>query len=265
MSESILDRIVDKIRDRLDAEAPALDLEARALEARNRRREEGSASFSRALATEGPSIIAECKKASPSAGLLRENFNPVELARSYEAGGAAAISVLVERDFFMGRPEWIPAVRKAVGLPIMRKDFIISHRQLLETVLLGADAVLLIQRILSPGLMQDLLGKASELDLEVLLEIFVDEDPGPAVDSGAAIIGVNARNLANFETRIDLVKEMAGEIPPDRIRVAESGIRCATDIRDLSEAGFDAMLIGETLVKSKDPEASLRELLGGSP
>lgn len=265
MSESILDRIVDKIRDRLDAEAPAVDLEARALEARNRRREEGSASFRWALATEGPSIIAECKKASPSAGLLRENFNPVELARSYEAGGAAAISVLVERDFFMGRPEWIPAVREAVELPIMRKDFIISRRQLLETVLLGADAVLLIQRILSPGLMEDLLGKASELDLEVLLEIFVDEDPGPAIASGARIIGVNARNLETFETRIDVVKEMAGEIPPDRIRVAESGIRCAMDIRDLSEAGFDAMLIGETLVKSKDPEASLRELLGGSP
>lgn len=263
MAESFLDRIVGRIRERLDSEPPSADFEARAFEARDRRRESGARSFRQALAAGGPSIIAECKKASPSAGLLREPFDAVELARSYESGGAAAISVLVERDFFLGRPEWIPSVREAVGLPIMRKDFIISRRQLLETVLLGADAVLLIQRILSPGLMEDLLGWASELDLDVLLEIFIDEDPNPAIASGAGIIGINARNLATFETRIDLVQEMAAGIPSDRIRVAESGMRDAGDIRRLSEAGFDAMLIGETLVRSSDPEEKVRELLSG--
>jgi len=265
MPDSILDRIVARVRERLEMETPAAELEERAFELAARRRGEGFLSFRQALRAPGPSIIAECKKASPSAGLLRENFDPVRLARSYESGGAAAISVVVERDFFSGRPEWIPQVRKAVSLPILRKDFIISRRQILEALLLGADAVLLIQRILSPALMEELIGLAGELGLDVLLEVFVDEDPRPAVESGAPIIGVNARNLATFETRLDLVQDMAAEIPADRVRVAESGIRTPDDIRILGAAGFDAMLIGETLVRAQDPEAALRRLLGRNP
>jgi len=265
MPDSILDRIVARVRERLDAESPLPDLENKAFELVAGRQNEGAFPFRQALRAAGPSIIAECKKASPSAGLLREDFDPVRLACSYESGGAAAISVVVERDFFSGRPEWISRVREAVPLPVLRKDFIISRRQILEALLLGADAVLLIQRILSPALMEDLIGLAGELGLDVLLEVFVDEDPRPAVESGASIIGVNARNLATFETRIDLVRDMAAEIPADRVRVAESGLRTAADIRMLAAAGFDAMLIGETLVRAENPEAALRRLLDRNP
>ena len=160
-------------------------------------------------------IIAECKKASPSAGVIREKFDPVHLAQAYAAGHAAAISVVTERDSFAGDPLWLIDVRKAVDLPVLRKDFIIERRQLFESALLGADAVLLISRILSQQRLKDLLSTAEMLQLEVLLEIFADEDPGPAVDSGAAIIGVNARDLATFEIRLDRV-EAAGRKDPRR-------------------------------------------------
>lgn len=261
MAESILESIVRRVRKRMETEPAHPDLEELALDQRDRRLAEGTRSFRGALSAGGASIIAECKKASPSAGVLRDPFDPVGLACSYEAGGASAISVVVERDYFSGRPEWIPKVRDAVALPVMRKDFIISRRQLLESVLLGADAVLLIQRILSRTLMEELVGGARELGLDVLLEIFVDEDPGPAVDSGAEIIGVNARNLATFETRVDLVRQMAREIPSERLRVAESGIRGPDEVQALHASGFDAMLIGESLLRAEKPEKAIRALL----
>jgi indole-3-glycerol phosphate synthase len=147
-----------------------------------------------------------------------------------------------------------------VGVPVLRKDFIVTERQLDETVLLGADAVLLIQRLLSPSQLADLVGHARGLGLDVLLELFVDEDPEPAVASGAAILGVNARNLATFEVRLDLVEAMAAALPADRVRVAESGITGSANVRRLVVAGYDAFLVGEHLVRSEDPAAAVREL-----
>ncbi len=260
-STTILDRIVQAAEDRMAATPPRPDLEDSAHAAVDRRRAEGLRSLRQALEASGPQILAECKHASPSAGVLREPFDPVALAQEYEAGGAAAISVVVEPEFFLGDPDWIPEVRNAVALPVLRKDFIVSERQLFETALIGADAVLLIQRLLTPERTTALLDLADQLELEVLLEIFVDEDPAAAIDSGAEILGVNARNLATFETSVDRVAEIGGELPADRVKVAESGIKDAVDIARLTKAGYDAFLIGETLVRSADPARAVAELV----
>ncbi len=263
MAEGILGDIVTAVRRRLAETPVASDLEARARAEADRRRREGDLrSLWSALSGREPSIIAECKHASPSAGILREPFDPVELARTYESGGAAALSVVTEPDFFRGDPAWIGRVREATSLPVLRKDFIIEPRQLLESVLLGADAVLLIQRILAPLQLRILLDLAAELDLDVLLEIFVDEDPAPAVASGALILGVNARDLASFALDLDRVASLAAEIPDDRLRVAESGIRSPEDLHHLHHAGYTAFLIGEHLVRAEDPRRALAELTG---
>lgn len=256
---TVLDRIVEAVRGRLDAVPESGDLAERAAEVRQAAPKR---SLRKALTAAGPSIIAECKKASPSAGLLRAGFDPTWLAARYEAAGASAISVVTERDFFQGRPEWLAAVRGVVDLPILRKDFIIDERQLREAAALGADAVLLIQRILPADRLAELVAAAAELGLETLVEIFADEDPAPTIASGTGIIGVNARDLATFETRLDVVQAMAADLPADRVRVAESGIRGHGDLARLAGAGYDAFLIGEHLVRAEDPGRALRQLRG---
>jgi len=256
---SVLYRIVDAVRARLATVPADIEYAEVALKTPISRRRR---SLRAALAVDGPSIIAECKKASPSAGLLRGDFDPVELALRYQTAGAAAISVVTEPDFFHGRVEWLTAVRLAVDLPILRKDFIIDERQLREAAAFGADAVLLIQRILPAGRLEDLVRAAAELGLESLVEIFTDEDPAPAVASGSEMIGVNARDLATFETRLDAVESMASRLPEDRITVAESGISGHDEVARLSRAGYDAFLVGEHLVRADDPELALRRLRG---
>jgi indole-3-glycerol phosphate synthase len=213
VADTALDRIIADVRRRLETctEEPGLeDVAHKAVEARRRA---GLRSLKNALSGPGPALIAECKKASPSAGVIREDFNATALAGAYAAGGAAAISVVTEPDSFRGDPRWLVDVRQTVDLPVLRKDFIVTRRQLFETAILGADAVLLIARILDEGALADLLRAAAELELEVLLEIFADEDPATAVASGAPIIGVNARDLANFEVRLDRVETIAAELP----------------------------------------------------
>jgi len=262
VAETALDRIVANVRRRLD-DLPAVPaLEEAAREAVEARRSAGLRSLAGALSVAAPSLIAECKKASPSAGVIREDFGPVALASAYRAGGAAAISVVTEADSFQGEPTWLVDVRRAVDLPVLRKDFIITRRQLFETAVLGADAVLLIARILDEENLADLLHLAGELELEVLLEISADEDPAPAVASGAAILGVNARDLATFEVRLDRVESIAAQLPADRLRVAESGIHRSGDVERLRQAGYDGFLVGEHLVRAEDPEVAARELVG---
>jgi indole-3-glycerol phosphate synthase len=262
MAESILDRIVADVLHRLDETPEMPGLVGAAQAAAATRRSLGPRSLRLALAAPGPSVIAECKKASPSAGVIRADFNPEALARAYVAGGARAVSVVTEPDHFDGDPEWLALVRRAVPVPVLRKDFIVTARQLYETSVLGADAVLLIARLLDQDVLADLLAVADELELEVLLEIFTDEDPAPAVNSGAAIIGVNSRNLATFEKRLDRMEQLARELPADRMRVAESGLQGPEDIRRFAAAGFDGFLVGEHLVRSRDPEAAVRALVG---
>jgi indole-3-glycerol phosphate synthase len=256
---SVLDRIVAAVRARLDAAPEPGDLADRIAK---RRELAPRRSLFDALSAGGPSIIAECKKASPSAGLLRADFDPGRLAAHYQAAGAAAISVVTERDFFQGRLEWLAAVREVVDLPVLRKDFIIDERQLREAAALGADAVLLIQRILPGDRLAELVGAADELGLETLVEIFADENPAPTIASGTRIIGVNARDLATFVTSLDAVEALAARLPNDRVRVAESGIKGPDDIARLAAAGYDAFLIGEHLVRAEDPERALLRLRG---
>lgn len=262
MSDSVLDRIVADVRGRLDTTPEIAGLEGAARAAASTRRQKGLRSLEKALSAPGPAVIAECKKASPSAGLLRADFDAPRLAGSYAEGGAAAISVVTEQDHFLGDPEWLALVQRAVSVPVLRKDFIVAPRQLYEASVLGADSVLLIARLLEPAVLTDLLAIAEDLDLEVLLEIFADEDPDKAVASGARILGVNARDLATFEMRLDRVEELAARLPDDRVRVAESGIRNPDDVRRLHEAGYDAFLVGEHLVRSEEPAAAVRRLLG---
>lgn len=262
MSESVLDRIVADVLCRLEESPETPGLVGAAQAAAATRRQIGLRSLHEALSGSAPAIIAECKKASPSAGLLRADFNAPELAKAYSAGGAAAISVVTEPDHFLGDPEWLASVRRAVPLPVLRKDFIVVPRQLYEASVHGADAVLLIARLLEPDALAELLAIAAELHLEVLLEIFADEEPTKAVDSGARIIGVNARDLATFEMRLDRVAELAAELPSDRVRVAESGIQGPADIDRLHTAGYDAFLVGEHLVRAEHPTTALRSLLG---
>ena len=261
MPETALDRIVSDVRRRLETSPEPPGLEQAALEAVEARRGTGLRSLEKALSRPGPSIIAECKKASPSAGVIRRDFDPVALAAAYVAGGAAAISVVTEPDSFQGNPRWLSEVRETVELPVLRKDFIVSRRQLFETAVLGADAVLLIARILDQETLTDFLRTAAQLELEVLLEIFADEDPSVAVASAAPILGVNARDLATFEVRLDRVEATAAHLPADRVKVAESGIHGFADIERLAGAGYHGFLVGEHLVRSDDPQQAVRELL----
>ena len=260
-AKSILDRIVADVRRRLDETPEMPGLEAAAHAAAETRRQRGLRSLRTALSGSGSAVIAECKKASPSAGVIRADFDPVALARAYAKGGAAAISVVTEPEYFSGDPQWLAVIRRAVDLPVLRKDFILTRRQLHESAVLGADAVLLISRILDREKLPELLATASKLDLEVLLEIFVDEDPALAVNSGAGIIGVNARDLTTFATSLDQVEAMAEKLPADRVRVAESGIHGPDDLARLHAAGYDAFLVGEHLVRAENPEAEVRTLL----
>ena len=262
MAETALDRIVADVRRRLETFTEAPGLEEAAHDAVEARRAEGLRSLGRALSIPRPALIAECKKASPSAGLIREDFDAAALAGAYSLGGAAAISVVTEPDSFRGDTRWLIDVRGTVDLPVLRKDFIVTRRQLFETAVLGVDAVLLIARILDKEALTDLLQTAAELELEVLLEVFADEDPATAVASGAPILGVNARDLATFEVRLDRVESIAAELPTDRVRVAESGIHGPGDLDRLRRAGYDGFLVGEHLVRSEDPEAAVRDLLG---
>ncbi len=261
MPEDVLAAIVRAVETRLARRPAEPDLEAQALRARARREREGSRSLRKALAAPGLSIIAECKRKSPSAGVLRDPFDPVALAVAYAQGGARAISVVTEPDFFGGDPSWIGSVRRAVSLPVLRKDFIISPRQLLETAVLGADAVLLIARILDDRMLQTLVQLASELGLEVLLELFIDEDPSRAVEAAVPMIGVNARNLKTFDIDLRAVERLGAVLPSGRPWVAESGIHGADDLQRLAAAGYDGFLIGEHLVTSVDPASEVHTLL----
>jgi indole-3-glycerol phosphate synthase len=207
-------------------------------------------------------ILAEVKRASPSAGVLRADFDPVAIARLYERHGAAAISVLTDLPFFLGKLAHLPAVRAAVTLPLLRKDFILDRYQLLEARLAGADAVLLIAECLPGALLPRLLKETAELGLQALVELYEAENLPRVLDSGARLIGVNNRDLRTFETRLEHTLELASRLPADCCLVSESGIRTRQDVLWLQEAGVRAVLVGETLMRAPDIGAKLDELRG---
>lgn len=218
--------------------------------------------FRRALEGPGISVIAEIKKKSPSRGILAERFDPPELARTYEREGAAAVSVLTDRQFFGGEKKTLGELRNIVNLPLLRKDFILDPYQVHESGALGADAILLIAAILEPSLLGDLLGLAGERGLHSLVEVHSEEDLEKALEAGAGIVGINNRNLRTFETDLAVTERLAPLVPPDRVKVSESGIREGGDVERLKRAGVRAFLIGEALVAAPDPGRKLREFTG---
>ncbi len=208
-------------------------------------------------------IIAEVKKASPSKGVIREDFDPLAIAQAYERGGASAISVLTEPFFFQGDLEYLAGIRRYVGIPLLRKDFIISKYQLVEALVYGADFVLLIAAALSKKELKELLNYTRHLGMEALVEVHDKSDLIKAIWAGAYIIGINHRNLQTFEMDMELCYKLIPLIPNGKIIVAESGIYEHGQLEDLSKAGVDAFLVGESLMRSEDEEVALKKLKYG--
>jgi indole-3-glycerol phosphate synthase len=218
----------------------------------------------RAALERGPGIgiIAEVKRASPSAGVLTGEFDPVAIARAYERGGADAISVLTDEPHFQGRLEYLTAIRAAVRPPLLCKDFILDAYQVIEARVAGADAVLLIAEVLGERELPALVTEILALGMQALVELYDRANLPRVLASGAALIGVNNRDLRTFATRLEHTLELAAEVPADRCLVSESGIRTADDLKRLRAAGVKAVLIGETLMRAPDPAAALRALRG---
>ncbi len=218
----------------------------------------------RAALERGPDVqvIAEVKKASPSAGVMRDDFDPAAVARLYEQHGAACVSVLTDGPFFQGSLADLEAVHAAVSLPILRKDFILDRIQLLEARAAGADAVLLIAEVLDDATLSRLMREARELGLQTLVELYDHENLPRVLDAGARLVGVNNRDLRTFVTRLEHTLELAEKMPADVCLVSESGIRTRADVERLRAAGVRAVLVGETLMRAADPAAKLRELRG---
>ena len=218
--------------------------------------------FAAALATPGEvSLLAEVKKASPSKGVIREDFDPVAIAKIYERHGARAISVLTDEPFFQGHLDYLRDVRAAVELPVLRKDFIIDRYQLLEARAAGADAVLLIAECLDDCNLRALHNEAIELGMAPLVELYEPENLPRVLDAGASIVGINNRDLRTFEVDLDHTVRLASQIPDECIIVGESGIRTAADVAHLKSAGVDAILVGESLMASEDIGAAVDLLL----
>jgi indole-3-glycerol phosphate synthase len=220
----------------------------------------GRRGFQGALQARTPAIIAEIKQASPSKGLLSSDFQPGTIARDYARGGAAALSVLTDGPFFHGSLAHLAEARAACALPVLRKDFTIGEIQVIEAAAHGADAVLLIAAILTKTEMQRFRELAREYDMAALVEVHNAEELARAADSGAEIIGVNNRNLHTFEVKLETSLKLAESMPAGVLKVSESGIHSAADVRRLMDAGYRAFLVGEHLMKSGDPAAALEAL-----
>ncbi len=207
-------------------------------------------------------IIAEVKKASPSAGVIREDFNYVNIAMEYEASGASAISVLTDKEFFMGELKYLTQIKETIHLPVLRKDFIVDSYQIYESRAAGADSILLIARLLTKEQIDTFLSLAHSLGMECLVEIHDNNELKKTLETGAEIIGINNRDLDTFETNLDTTLQLCPLIPKEKIIVSESGIKTRADVLKLEEAGVDAILIGETLMRSNDIHLKIKELLG---
>ncbi len=219
-----------------------------------------------ALALQTPKIglvtlIAEVKKASPSAGIIRADFDPVEIAKTYEASGASCLSVLTDEKFFQGRDDYLKAVREAVALPIIRKDFVVNDWQIYESRALGADAVLLIVAALTPAQIADYQAVAQELGMAALVEVHTEAEMEVALGANATLIGINSRDLNTFVTDLGTVERLAAMVPKSVTLVAESGLKTPADVRRVADAGAKAILVGETLMRSPDIGAATRALL----
>jgi indole-3-glycerol phosphate synthase len=221
--------------------------------------------FKQAINRKSCAIIAEVKRSSPSKGRIREQFDPVQIASIYQEHGAHAVSILTDEQFFEGKGDYLAAIKKAVALPLLRKDFIIDAYQIYETRVLGADALLLIAAILDKGQLQEYIELAEQLGLSPLVEVHTKAELDKALAAGAEIIGINNRDLQTFSTDLKRTLELAPMIPKGKIVVTESGITTRKDIELLMQAGVNCFLIGEALMRAYDIGKKLRELLGTEP
>lgn len=263
---SILDQIVVRKRAELlldRARTPLSQLQSLAQQAQSAHRR----GFRRALeerGRSGPAVIAELKKASPSRGVIAQQFEPAELARRYEAAGAAALSVLTDVQFFEGSLDHLALARNAVQLPVLRKDFTLDPYHVWQSAAHGADAILLIAAILPQPELRQFLELARELHLDALVEVHDQPELDRALEAGADLIGVNNRNLRTFEVSLETSLRLAERMPPQVLAVSESGIRTPEDVERLAAAGYRAFLIGESLMRSPDPGQALEALLAGA-
>ena len=254
---SILERILAVKRAEVAAgKKQHPDMEARARAAPPPR------DFVRALRAKQPAVIAEIKRASPSKGLLRADFDPAAIAKSYEKGGAACMSVLTDKEFFQGAGEHLVAARAACALPALRKDFLIDPYQAFEARALGADCVLLIVACLENAQMRELETAAQALGMAVLVEVHDAAELERALELKTPLIGINNRNLRTFETRLETTLELLPRIPRDRMVITESGILSTADVKRMREKGVNAFLVGEAFMRAPDPGAALHHLFG---
>lgn len=267
MAINILDKIIKakaaRLADLKKSVSPAdLEAKSRALPPPRRNFLEALAA-PKTSAGGGPGIhvIAEVKKASPSRGIIRQDFKPLEIARAYLAGGASALSVLTEEDHFQGHDRYLRDIARNVDLPALRKDFIVDPYQIHEAKVLGASAYLLIAACLKPGELAAMIALGPELGLTPLVEVHTEDEVRIALDAGAPIIGINNRDLKTFHTSLETTFRLRPLVPAGIPVVAESGINKSADLASLAAAGVQAALIGESLMKRKDVEAALREML----
>lgn len=257
----ILDDIAVKRREQLERDMAAVPFAEIKAAAEQAAKVPTGRSFLKALTSlPCPAVIAEVKKASPSKGIISEDFRPVEQALAYVKAGAAAISCLTEEYYFKGSAEYFREIRKAVELPMLRKDFIIDPYQIYEAKVMGADAVLLIAAMLSTEQMKEYREIAEALGMDVLAESHNAEELRSTSEAGCTIFGINNRNLKNFNVTLETTKMLAELVPGDGIIVSESGIKNADDIKFLTDCGAKAVLIGETLMRSGDPAEAVKEL-----
>jgi indole-3-glycerol phosphate synthase len=212
------------------------------------------------IAANQAAVIAEIKKASPSKGVMREHFLPADIARSYEKGGAACLSILTDRDFFQGATEFLLQAREATQLPVIRKDFIIDPYQVYEARAMNADCILLIVSALGDAMLNELLGLAHHLQMDVLMEVHDREEMRRAIQTGAKLIGVNNRNLRTFDVSLQNTLDMLDMLPEDRILVTESGIHAPADVKLMRDNKVNSFLVGEAFMRVDEPGKKLAEL-----
>ena len=256
----ILERIIAVKREEVSAAERSAPLEELRLEASARDLRDFVGALRAKHAAGAPAVIAEVKKASPSKGVLREHFVPADIARSYEHGGAACLSVLTDVQFFQGSAAYLEAARAACTLPVLRKDFIIDPYQVVEARAMGADAILLIAAALSTEQMQDLEAFAHSLGLAVLVEVHDERELGAALTLKTPLIGINNRNLRTFETTLDTTLGMLDALPEDRIVVTESGILSRADVERMRAHDVHTFLVGEAFMRAEDPGAELAKM-----